>query len=213
MSIGRRVRTLREQLGLSQDALAGMVGVERTYISLIETDKRKQPSIDVIKALARALETTTDDLTHAMMGSQKELPTVVRPPGLTSVTLVRVVSEVSAGGGFVLGDEWRPITPPTGASQNLVAFVVRGDCMAPELQAGDTVIVDLMRDWQDGDIVLVRVDTELMVKRAYHEDHSVHLQADAEGYADIGGPDIDVKGVVILIQKAIVRRPRRPARQ
>lgn len=56
-----RVRILRLSKGLRQDQLAAYVGVSNKQISLIETGRRN-PSVEVLKALADALGTTTDYL-------------------------------------------------------------------------------------------------------------------------------------------------------
>lgn len=54
---GDAVRTLREQRGLTQEALAGAAGIHRTYLSDIERGARN-PSLVNIDRLASALETT-----------------------------------------------------------------------------------------------------------------------------------------------------------
>lgn len=67
MSLASRVRELRHQLRLSQDQVAERMQaigapVDRSYISHIETGRAKLPSPEVMRALARALETMPDDL-------------------------------------------------------------------------------------------------------------------------------------------------------
>jgi transcriptional regulator with XRE-family HTH domain len=49
------LRARRKQQGLSQEALAGLCGLDRTEISLLECSKRS-PRLDTIVVLARALE-------------------------------------------------------------------------------------------------------------------------------------------------------------
>ncbi len=52
--LGRRVRTLREAIGLSQEALADEAEVDRTYMSKIERGLAN-PSYTVLLKLAVAL--------------------------------------------------------------------------------------------------------------------------------------------------------------
>ncbi|MCM3920648.1 helix-turn-helix domain-containing protein [Frankia sp. AiPs1] len=54
VAFGRRVRTLREARGLSQESLAEQADVHRTYISSLERGHRNV-GLDNIIALARAL--------------------------------------------------------------------------------------------------------------------------------------------------------------
>lgn len=54
MAFGRQVRHLREERGLSQERLAELAGIHRTYMSDIERGERNI-GLDNILALARAL--------------------------------------------------------------------------------------------------------------------------------------------------------------
>ena len=54
---GRVVRARREAAGLSQEALADRASLHRTYVSLLERGLRN-PSLEVIQAVARGLDTT-----------------------------------------------------------------------------------------------------------------------------------------------------------
>lgn len=51
----QNLRTRRDELGFSQEALADMCDLDRTTISLLERSKRS-PRLDTIVALARALQ-------------------------------------------------------------------------------------------------------------------------------------------------------------
>jgi len=52
---GRAVRTLRESMGVSQEAFAVKAGIHRTYVSSIELGK-VQVSIAIAEQLSKALE-------------------------------------------------------------------------------------------------------------------------------------------------------------
>ncbi len=108
--------------------------------------------------------------------------------------------EVSAGGGYEYGG-FELYYPPPGASRNLVFARVRGDCMAPRIESGDIVVVDRSKPWKDGQIVLARVENELLIKRAYRENSRIRLRADAPDCADVVDPSTVVLGVVIEIRK------------
>jgi len=56
MSIGSIVRHRREELGLTQEIVAGQVGISKPYLSNIETGKARNPPSDgVTRSLERAL--------------------------------------------------------------------------------------------------------------------------------------------------------------
>lgn len=54
--LGRRVRALRLEAGLSQESFADKCGLDRTYISGIERGTRN-PTLEVLYILATALHT------------------------------------------------------------------------------------------------------------------------------------------------------------
>lgn len=58
---GERIRLLRIDTGLSQEAFAEKCGFARTYQSRIETGGAN-PSLDAIQTLATALKTPLSDL-------------------------------------------------------------------------------------------------------------------------------------------------------
>lgn len=62
MRFGERLRELRKQRGLTQRDLAGVVGVDFTYISKIENGHMPPPSEETIIKLARALRVDADEL-------------------------------------------------------------------------------------------------------------------------------------------------------
>jgi transcriptional regulator with XRE-family HTH domain len=56
------LRTLREKRRLSQAEVAKRSGVTRFYVSQLETGLRKNPSLPVLKRLARALGVPVGEL-------------------------------------------------------------------------------------------------------------------------------------------------------
>lgn len=72
MNIGIIIKEIREEKGYSQERLADLSGLDRTYISLIERDQRN-PTILSLASIARALDKTVSDLTKELKVSPKEL--------------------------------------------------------------------------------------------------------------------------------------------
>ena len=52
--IGAELRKARQTTGLTQEQLASAAGLHRTYVSMLERDK-KSPTVDVLFRLCRAL--------------------------------------------------------------------------------------------------------------------------------------------------------------
>ncbi len=62
MSLGRRVRDLREKLGMNQKELANASQITQATISRIESEEVHQLKSEALKRLAKALKTTVDYL-------------------------------------------------------------------------------------------------------------------------------------------------------
>ena len=58
---GKMIRRRRLAAGLGQEAMADKAGIHRTHVSLLERGKR-MPSLEVIRKIAVALETTMASL-------------------------------------------------------------------------------------------------------------------------------------------------------
>ena len=126
------------------------------------------------------------------------------------VPVVRVAVRASAGPGAIANEElarpyfafeprWlRAITESRPSQLSLIR--VEGDSMAPTLNAGDDILVDLgdgPERLRDG-IYVLRVDDALLVKRlAIHPvGRRVTVQSDNPAYPD--WPDVDLKHITII---------------
>ena len=60
VKVGQRIKELRSELGISQEALANKADLDRTYITDVENGRRNI-SIENLEKLILALETTLAD--------------------------------------------------------------------------------------------------------------------------------------------------------
>ena len=60
--LSNNVKKLREKKGLSQDRLAKLANVANNTIIKIEQGENKNPTLDTLKKIAKALGVSVDDL-------------------------------------------------------------------------------------------------------------------------------------------------------
>jgi transcriptional regulator with XRE-family HTH domain len=72
IQVGRAIKTERSLLSISQEELAYRAGLHRTYVSDVERGTRN-PSIETIAKLARALNVPMGKLFNAIRTRQTEL--------------------------------------------------------------------------------------------------------------------------------------------
>ena len=63
--LGNKLRSRREELGLSQEALANICDFDRTYISMLERGKRNVSLINLVR-IAQGLGTSVAQLTEGI---------------------------------------------------------------------------------------------------------------------------------------------------
>ena len=68
--LARNLRMLRAKQGLSQEALADIVGIDRTYVSALERE-RYAGTVDMIERLAAALDVEPLALLGGTQGSAR----------------------------------------------------------------------------------------------------------------------------------------------
>ena len=62
-NLSKNLRRLRETKQLSQEKLARLAGVSNNTIIKIEAGKNKNPTLETLRKIAGALETSIDNLT------------------------------------------------------------------------------------------------------------------------------------------------------
>jgi transcriptional regulator with XRE-family HTH domain len=60
--LDRAIRTMREAKGLTQEQIAKRAQVGQSYLAMLESGERKNPSLAVLKGLAKALKVTLGEL-------------------------------------------------------------------------------------------------------------------------------------------------------
>ena len=70
--LGTRIKRIRTQKGLTQQALAVRVGLTQPYIVMLETGKRTNPSLQLLQRLAKALGVPLAELLQSREATNKK---------------------------------------------------------------------------------------------------------------------------------------------
>lgn len=194
--LGRRVRELRQSLGVSQRELARSAGIVHSQLSRIEAGKT-DPSVSALTKLAFALDvplcgfmgdetTSAADAANgasALTEAEEEILTLYRaasPVDRTQVErllllMVGRLAATSSRGRPGLGGAWRRIAP-TAAQEDPSAvgpaayqiFVVADDGLTSEgIKVGDMVAAHRGQA-KEGDVVVVEVAKTGPIVRLYY---------------------------------------------
>lgn len=139
MSIGKRLRMLREDLGLKQESLADLLNVNRASISLYESNKRK-PSQKILMKYSEIFDVSTDYI----LGNSRDLK-----KGEDYAT-INIYGSIPAG---IPIEAIEDITDTEDISfrdfdknKTYIGLKVDGDSMYPKYLDGDTIILELTPD-------------------------------------------------------------------
>jgi transcriptional regulator with XRE-family HTH domain len=61
LNFGKRIKELRSKRGMTQEALADAIGVDRSYMGFVERGERN-PTLDKIARIAKALKVSLSTL-------------------------------------------------------------------------------------------------------------------------------------------------------
>ena len=86
---GELLRLRRLRLGVSQNALAKLVGMNASYINRIESGEREAPSREVASALARALKLSVGE-TDELLFTAGHVPPTLQKLGASDSTVAAV---------------------------------------------------------------------------------------------------------------------------
>jgi peptidase S24-like protein len=129
-------------------------------------------------------------------GSVSGLLTVKRHPVMVSAGPGAIVAEESGKPYFAFEERWLKTLTPSSA-ENLSIVRVEGDSMAPTLNAGDDILVDLgdAADRLRDGIYVLRIDDALVVKRIALNPvgRRITVQSDNPAYPD--WPDCTLKDI------------------
>lgn len=197
-NMGTIIKKRREQLGISQEQLANILGYKsRSSINKIELNHTDLPQSKIV-ALAKALSVTP---AYLMGWEEPEQPT----PQSNGYPTVRipVLGDVAAGVPILAQQDivgYEDIPADMAKTGEYFGLKIKGDSMEPKIHDNDIVIVKSMSDAENNDIVIAMINNEAVCKRLVKYTNSLVLRSLNSNYDDIElhpDDDIHILGVVI----------------
>lgn len=221
-TIGQIVKNARLKLDLPQGEIARKASIQQSYLSQIESDKGRPPTIYVIEKIALALNLDRNKLVKLLeierfkyeeqrLNSKRQQLGVKDPSA--SYHPIPILSDIPAGNPKDYGDS----DYPAGMADNYYEFKVddpnafflraEGDCMVPYIMDGDLLLIYPNDKVETGDIAIVRNDKdEKEVRRINIQPDQVILCADNPAYPSIVWRNDKDKPKIIGRVKEIIRR-------
>ena len=182
MNKGERIKKRREQIGLTQVALADMIGESKQTVYKYETGIVTNIPSDKIELIAKALRVQPEWIMGWTDTESVEIPPGFEPP--PKMRKVPLIGEIACG-------------EPILAEQNIEDYLdvpeevrcdfllrCKGDSMIDAgIQSGDVVFVRIQETVENGEIAAVRIGDEATLKRVYWDGDTLMLMPANNTYA------------------------------
>lgn len=143
--IGQRIKTIRNNLKLTQAETAKRAKISRTYFADVERG-RYNPSLETLNDIATALETTVESIISDGDKNSFKVP---------------VFGSVSAGNPLIAMEdiiEWEELPKKWENHGVFYGLRVKGSSMEPRISEGDIVIVKKQNDVNNGELAIVLIN-------------------------------------------------------
>ena len=157
-----RMRLRRLELGYSYQDLADKTGFNKSTLQRYETGKTAKLPLDKAEIIAKALETSVEYL----LGLEyAEKPS----GGFADVFGIPVFDSASAGFGCYADSKVagsKPTFLENAAEAGEYLWInVKGDSMSPKIENGDMILVRRQDSVENGNVAVVMIDDEAVVKK------------------------------------------------
>ena len=188
MTLGKKIKELRKNKGMSQEELGQKIGVQKATIYKYENGIVCNLKQSTIKTLADVLGTTPSYL----MGWEDKDDTLK-----ASISReVPILGTIAAGEPMFAEQNIEGYTSTSNKDIDF-SLIVKGDSMTnARIANGDLVLVDKDAPVENGDIVVALVNgDEATVKRFYKHGKKVYLRPENPSYKE---QEYDAKEVTLL---------------
>lgn len=171
--VGKRIRDVRKQKGLTLEELGKMIGTTRYTMSKYETGAT-QISTKKLEEIAHALHVSpaylmdwTDNDEDALGTDTVDVPDLGQVAGGIPIDAIEDRAEKLS------------ITESLSKTGQFCTFEIKGDSMSPKINDGDTVLVKYQQMVSSGDVAILYMhDYQVTCKKVFFlENGSVKIQA------------------------------------
>lgn len=179
--IGRRIRAIRESIGMSQDELAQKTGYKsRSSVNKIEMGAQGLTQSKLL-LFAAALQTTPGELIERSVESEE--PQIPQFPNISPITKKRIpfLGQIACGEPSFCNEDRESYVMAGADVRADFCLKARGDSMTgARIMDGDIVFIRKDAELVNGGIYAVEIDDEATLKRVYYDEAAQELRLLAE---------------------------------
>lgn len=200
MKLSEIIKQYRKINNISAREFAKRCEISNAYISLIENEETKSPTLEMLNKLANGMFISLNELIQYI---DDETMVSIKPIKKTSIK-IPVLGKVIAGIPIEAVEEildYEEIDEKMARTGEFFALQIKGDSMDPIMSAGDVVIVRKQSDVDNGQIGIILINgDEATVKKVIKKENGIMLVANNPMYEPMffDAYDIQTKPVKII---------------
>ena len=177
MTTGERIKMLRKEHNLTQEALGAKIGVQKAAIQKYEKGTVRNIKRDSLIKLAQCLDTTPEYLL-----GWDETPSNIEPINDAEYVMIPVIGRVAAGISCFAENnivDYEPVLKNDVRDGEQYSFLrIVGDSMYPVFMDGDLVLVRCQSSVDSGSYAVVTIDGEDgVIKKVVYGKDFIELQS------------------------------------
>lgn len=179
MTVGEKIKRVRESKNIAQVDLATLVGISKQTLYKYENGIITNIPSNKIEAIASALETTPAYLmgwNEPQHNSYTGIENIIPMPNMVKVPLL---GDIACGEPIIAEENIETYLNMPEEIKGTFALRCKGDSMInARIFDGDVVFIREQPDVENGEIAAVLIDNEATLKRVYKYDNRIELRAE-----------------------------------
>ena len=201
MSVGKRIKFLREYNNISQIELATAVGVSKQTLYKYENDIITNIPSDKIEAIAKITNVTPAYIMGwtEEQSTQREIYNYPNIEPLPKMKKVPLLGTIACGEPILAEENIEDYINMPETTNGTFALRCKGDSMInARIFDGDIVYIREQPDVENGEIAAVLVDNEATLKRVYKYDNRIELRPENPTFKVLNYENEDLNNIKIL---------------
>lgn len=178
--VGSRIKEMRKSRKMTLKELGEHIGLSESNTKRYEDGQIKTVGIDIIKKIALALDVPASYLT-----GWEDIPQYQKLSNYVPIAKKKIplLGEIAAGQPIYADEHIEEFLPVDDEVKADFALKIKGDSMInAQINDGDIVFIRQQSDVDNGQIAAVLIDDSATLKRVYHMDGVIQLQAENPQY-------------------------------
>ena len=194
MTKGERIKARREELGITQVALADMIGESKQTVYKYESGLVSNIPSDKVELIAKALRVQPEWIMGWDVSSSPIPPGFIPLPKTYKVPLV---GRIACGTPITAEQNVERIVCVPAKWRSTFTLTCKGDSMEPRIHDGDLVAIRKQPEVENGEIAAVRIGEEATLKHVYLHENFIELRPENPAFNSIILSREDMNDVVI----------------